>query len=1814
LSFVRVANAQEATYQSDKELEKQADRLFEEEKFVEAYPIYSKLVIRAKKDIEFNYRLGVCAIYAVADKEQAIPFLELAITNPEVVKEAHYYLGKAYLLSYRFEDAIKQFNTYKETGSAKNIEKFQVDEQIKMCKNGTKLVRNITDWVVVDKKELNIKDFFLAYEISPEDGKLLIKPSEETFKTPIDIKKNEESIIFLAKDNKQIFFSSYGQDENHRKDIYRIVKLPNGTWSKPYVLPDIINTDKDEDYPFLHPNGKTLYFCSKGHNSMGGYDIFKTTYNEEKDTWSPPENLGFPINSPDDDILYVTDKSEKEAFFSSARRSPKGKVFVYKLDIEKKPVDWVLVKGRVKQKAGPQYPPVRITVKNLQDNSLVGVFNSNEKNGNYFLVLPNGGNCLFTIETPDFKTQSQTIAIPLRYENKPMKQELTYDAKTGKLMLKTTVDATDEELDEESLSMVKNKANLDISNNSGAKVQAKDIASEEVEGGEELDNALTDTRLNNDDIIRIAYEDAKELDNEAVELRKQADVALTLANQKNEIALKRLKESRALADEASQFTGDPAQKQILADKADEARKEAEQLRQEAAVAYNLAKKLDNAANRKRKEADLALQYAKALEAASKEKQSPESMAKVSEIAKQMEELDKNNTDTLSVFDSYKLSIETKQKELNKVLNSINEVKKEVTDNEALMAKSQTEADNTRNKSLKDGLLNEIEGLRQDNLDKQEEIKKYESKAKKLQDEYNTLVKESAMATDVANLAKNGSKEQASTSMTAANKTKPEQKATIADKATNKPADTAPLASAQTKKEVVKPTTVTNTATTTAPITQTKTEAAKAPTTNSVTPAVTIATTQTETAKTATTGNTVTPTEPEIGADQLLAEINKKNSDNVAAAEKIQNEVERESAKAKAFNQWSDDLNKFIAEQKLKATDKSDANKKLLTEKTINEASKLIQEKKSMAIRSMAKADGLKQKPIVSATPTTPNKTAENKPIPQKDAYDALINIDKKYNGELASAEKITNEVEREKVKAGIYEKWSEELNTFAAEQKEKLGEETDLNKKAFKEKAINEAIKNSHEKKSMATKSSLKAELLQQAPAVAQTVDTVKATTDNKVVAKTATTEIAKPLENKETKTEQQKPVATNNTQTEGPAKNTVAVNTQATQSFENELAAAEKINDTGEREKAKEAIYKKIAQKAADEAVVLKQEYAKENDPTKKADLAKKISVQEQLQKQNNELAKKSLVAAEFYFQNKAKTTGELEEVSFTTPPKPEKKDNPPITKTVINTPPQPPKETITTKEPAKEEVNKVENIPQQKQKALPQYEIYNRYVIAKPEIQTQLKKNEVFDIKPEPVYTESKPIPARQPKNGLVFVVQVGAFKNPIAQSTFGGINPITYETTATGYMRYMAGEFTQYSSADKVKNEIRNIGFKDAFVVAFYNGKRISLSEANNISGGSVPVEIANAQNQPKNTTTSTSNNNNTVNSANAASTTLNSNTVTKENVTGSNSNNTTGTIAAISNNVATNTVNTQNTSANTNGNSTYTEQNNTTATVTNQNTNTNQQSATAPAAKTENIANVGGLFYTVQVGVFSQPMPSSTFYNINPLFTETLEGGKVRYTVGIYNNLNRAGEAKKTAANAGINSAFVTAFYNSKRISLTEAKQYEAEGSNVFSSSPVLNILPYFGNGKEQANSITSVNNNRVQNSTANQTKAVATDNRVTQTTPVKENEPANNTSTTTESPTNNAASTDEIVYKVQVGAYKEEVPIEQATIYFKIASKGFTHYLDANGMTIYTVGNCKTYEEASKLKLELAQDYNVKDSFIVVYKNGKKVSLSEVKNK
>lgn len=138
----------------------------------------------------------------------------------------------------------------------------------------------------------------------------------------------------ISDDGNKFFFVSDRPGGEGQRDIYMATKNKHGQWSHPVNLGDQINTQFNEESPFITPDGKTLYFSSKGHNSMGGYDLFKSTYDESTKTWSKAENLGFPINSANDELFFVVSHDGKTAYFSTHHEDSYGHYDIYLLNLK----------------------------------------------------------------------------------------------------------------------------------------------------------------------------------------------------------------------------------------------------------------------------------------------------------------------------------------------------------------------------------------------------------------------------------------------------------------------------------------------------------------------------------------------------------------------------------------------------------------------------------------------------------------------------------------------------------------------------------------------------------------------------------------------------------------------------------------------------------------------------------------------------------------------------------------------------------------------------------------------------------------------------------------------------------------------------------------------------------------------------------------------------------------------------------------------------------------------------------------------------------------------------------------------------------------------------------------------------------------------------------------------------------------------------------------------------------------------------------------------------------------------------------------
>lgn len=152
----------------------------------------------------------------------------------------------------------------------------------------------------------------------------------------VNPKKGYQPHACLTADGNTLYFSSERKGGKGKLDLYRAKKQSDGTWGVAENLGDVINTPENEDSPYITPDGKYLYFSSKEHNTIGGYDIFKAKINTDG-TFEKPENLGIPINSGADDIFYLPNKKGNAAFFASSRKDGLGDMDIYKAVFLAKP-------------------------------------------------------------------------------------------------------------------------------------------------------------------------------------------------------------------------------------------------------------------------------------------------------------------------------------------------------------------------------------------------------------------------------------------------------------------------------------------------------------------------------------------------------------------------------------------------------------------------------------------------------------------------------------------------------------------------------------------------------------------------------------------------------------------------------------------------------------------------------------------------------------------------------------------------------------------------------------------------------------------------------------------------------------------------------------------------------------------------------------------------------------------------------------------------------------------------------------------------------------------------------------------------------------------------------------------------------------------------------------------------------------------------------------------------------------------------------------------------------------------------------------
>lgn len=297
----------------------EARALYKAGKYADAKDIFYQNLKKRPTDASLNQWYGVC-LYMTGKGEKAVPYLEKAAQKK--IQDAYFYLGKVYYDSYNFDEAVKQFQKYRESIEKNKGDLSLADKYIEKSERAAGMLRRTEAVTIIDSIIVDKSDFLKSYKLSPESGRLSYYS---------DIFKKDggaRATVYENQRGDKVIYSVSDKD-----GIYRVkerTRMDDGNWSEEMNVTLLGGDASDKAYPFLMNDGLTLYYASDNDSiSIGGYDIFVTRKNLTTGSYLAPENIGMPFNSPFNDYMMAIDELNNVGWFASDRYQPEGKVIIY---------------------------------------------------------------------------------------------------------------------------------------------------------------------------------------------------------------------------------------------------------------------------------------------------------------------------------------------------------------------------------------------------------------------------------------------------------------------------------------------------------------------------------------------------------------------------------------------------------------------------------------------------------------------------------------------------------------------------------------------------------------------------------------------------------------------------------------------------------------------------------------------------------------------------------------------------------------------------------------------------------------------------------------------------------------------------------------------------------------------------------------------------------------------------------------------------------------------------------------------------------------------------------------------------------------------------------------------------------------------------------------------------------------------------------------------------------------------------------------------------------------------------------------------
>jgi outer membrane protein OmpA-like peptidoglycan-associated protein len=248
---------------------------------------------------------------------------------------------------------------------------------------------------------------------------------------PVNLGENINSAAWdsqpaLSADGRRLYFVSERPGGEGKRDIWAAEMNEEGEWEPAVNLGPVINTPEDDVSPFIHVNGQTLYYASKGRLGFGGYDLFSSELIDG--SWTEPKNLGYPVNTPEDQVSLFVAADGKTAYYSldswTERGTPTSMIYSFsmpeRITVTNKSY---YVKGKILDDETREPLKARVELMDVNDNQLVSRVYSDSIFGEYTMVLTEGSEYALYVEKPGYIFESRHFLLPQGAEYEPIRMD-----------------------------------------------------------------------------------------------------------------------------------------------------------------------------------------------------------------------------------------------------------------------------------------------------------------------------------------------------------------------------------------------------------------------------------------------------------------------------------------------------------------------------------------------------------------------------------------------------------------------------------------------------------------------------------------------------------------------------------------------------------------------------------------------------------------------------------------------------------------------------------------------------------------------------------------------------------------------------------------------------------------------------------------------------------------------------------------------------------------------------------------------------------------------------------------------------------------------------------------------------------------------------------------------------------------------------------------------------------------------------------------------------------------------------------------------